>query len=64
MTSLPRSTVTITGCPVLNPSSSSHLPLSDPVLGSGSSPVGDVISAMGGEFISNAVKDEVNEKKK
>ncbi|XBW24255.1 VENN motif pre-toxin domain-containing protein [Pectobacterium colocasium] len=39
-------------------------PLFDPVLGSGSAPVGDIIGAIGGEFISNAVKDEVNEKKK
>lgn len=31
-----------------------------PVLGSGSAPAGDIIGAMGGEFISNAVKDEIN----
>ncbi len=41
-------------------------PLFDPVLGAGSAPVGDIIGSMGGEFISNAIKDEVhkNEKKK
>lgn len=35
-----------------------------PVLGPHSVPVGDIIGAAGGEFISNAVKDRVNEKKK
>ncbi|TCV07576.1 VENN motif-containing pre-toxin protein [Samsonia erythrinae] len=39
-------------------------PLFDPVLGSGSAPVGDIIGAIGGEFISNTVKDEINEKNK
>ncbi|MCP1437315.1 hypothetical protein J3D56_000751 [Erwinia persicina] len=39
-------------------------PLFNPVLGSGSAPVGDIIGAVGGEFISNATKDGINEKKK
>ncbi|ORM75474.1 VENN motif pre-toxin domain-containing protein, partial [Pantoea eucrina] len=39
-------------------------PLFNPVLGSGSAPVGDIIGSIGGEFISNAVKDEINEEKK
>ena len=41
-------------------------PVFDPVLGAGSAPVGDIIGAVGGEFISNVVKDEVkkNDKKK
>jgi len=39
-------------------------PIFSPVLGPGAAPVGDVIGAVGGEFISNAVKDEINEKKK
>jgi filamentous hemagglutinin len=34
------------------------------VLGPGSAPAGDIIGAIGGEFISNAVKDEINETKK
>ena len=39
-------------------------PVFDPVFGSGSAPAGDIIGAIGGELISNAVKDETNEKKK
>jgi len=39
-------------------------PVFSPVLGPGSAPVGDIIGAAGGEFISNAVKDRINEKKK
>ncbi|UXK14134.1 VENN motif pre-toxin domain-containing protein [Erwinia pyrifoliae] len=39
-------------------------PLFNPVLGSGSAPVGDIIGSVGGEFIGNAVKDGINEKKK
>ena len=39
-------------------------PVFSPVLGSAAAPAGDIIGALGGEFISNAVKDEVNEKKK
>jgi len=39
-------------------------PLFDPVLGTGSAPVGDIIGSIGGEFIGNAVKDGINEKKK
>jgi filamentous hemagglutinin len=39
-------------------------PLFDPVLGAGSAPIGDIIGAIGGEFISNAVKDEVNKNDK
>ncbi|WBV22407.1 hypothetical protein [Pantoea piersonii] len=41
-------------------------PVFDPVLGAGSAPVSDIIGAVGGEFISNVVKDEVkkNDKKK
>ncbi|WP_249939021.1 VENN motif pre-toxin domain-containing protein, partial [Tenebrionicola larvae] len=39
-------------------------PVFDPVLGAGSAPVGDIIGAIGGEFISNAVKDGINEKEK
>lgn len=39
-------------------------PVFGPVLGSGSAPAGDIIGAMGGEFISNAVKDEINGTKK
>ncbi|WP_241956723.1 hypothetical protein [Escherichia albertii] len=35
-----------------------------PVLGPGSVPSGDIIGAIGGEFISNAVKDEINGTKK
>ncbi len=39
-------------------------PVFDPVLGQYSGFVGEVIGSVGGEFISNTVKDEVNEKKK
>ncbi|WP_434645277.1 hemagglutinin repeat-containing protein [Raoultella planticola] len=39
-------------------------PVFGPVLGPGSAPAGDIIGAIGGEFISNAVKDEINETKK
>ncbi|MEN4636269.1 VENN motif pre-toxin domain-containing protein, partial [Pantoea agglomerans] len=39
-------------------------PVFSPILGPGSAPVGDIIGAAGGEFISNAVKDRINEKKK
>ncbi|MGV3347105.1 VENN motif pre-toxin domain-containing protein [Enterobacteriaceae bacterium LUAb1] len=39
-------------------------PLFNPVLGPGSAPVGDIIGAVGGEFIGNTIKDEINEKKK
>ncbi|WP_336818186.1 VENN motif pre-toxin domain-containing protein [Cedecea sp. MMO-103] len=39
-------------------------PVLGPVLGSGSAPTGDIIGAIGGEFISNAVKDEINGTKK
>ncbi|WP_330993518.1 adhesin [Pluralibacter gergoviae] len=39
-------------------------PVFDPVLGAGSAPVGDIIGSVGGEFISNVVKDEVNKNDK
>ena len=39
-------------------------PVFSPVLGPGSVPSGDIIGAIGGEFISNAVKDEINGTKK
>ncbi|QCT20226.1 filamentous hemagglutinin N-terminal domain-containing protein [Jejubacter calystegiae] len=39
-------------------------PVFSPVLGSGSVPAGDIIGTIGGEFISNAVKDEINGTKK
>ncbi|WP_312039089.1 VENN motif pre-toxin domain-containing protein [Escherichia coli] len=39
-------------------------PVFGPVLGPGSAPSGDIIGAIGGEFISNAVKDEINGTKK
>jgi filamentous hemagglutinin len=35
-------------------------PVFGPVLGSGAAPAGDIIGAIGSEFISNAVKDEIN----
>ncbi|WP_307743812.1 VENN motif pre-toxin domain-containing protein [uncultured Pantoea sp.] len=35
-------------------------PVFSPVLDSGAAPAGDIIGAIGGEFISNAVKDEIN----
>lgn len=39
-------------------------PVFSPVLGPSAAPVGDIIGTVGGEFISNVVKDEINEKKK
>ncbi|MEB6645966.1 hemagglutinin repeat-containing protein [Enterobacter kobei] len=39
-------------------------PVFSPVLGPSAAPVGDIIGTVGGEFISNLVKDEINEKKK
>lgn len=39
-------------------------PLLSPVLGPGSAPIGDIIGSVGGEFIGNAVKDEVNKNDK
>jgi len=39
-------------------------PVFGPVLGSGSAPAGDIIGAIRDEFISNAVKDEINGTKK
>ena len=39
-------------------------PLLSPVLGPGSAPVSDIIGSLGGEFIGNAVKDEVNKNDK
>ncbi|WP_214215748.1 adhesin [Rosenbergiella australiborealis] len=39
-------------------------PLFNPVLGSSSAPIGDIIGSVGGEFINNALKDDINEKKK
>ncbi|MBV8044548.1 adhesin [Pluralibacter sp.] len=39
-------------------------PVLSPVLGTGGAPIGDIIGSLGGEFIGNAVKDEVNKNDK